>query len=1120
MTVAFTFNIGDYNMMPKNNIDVSTVLEQNRNKATAYTKLAYAVNATNNALRRRGVDSQKFRKQYPEVKRIFDARRTTSSAETDVWTVFNVLLQKRLHNPLAFDSNNTASVAVDVNGRIFHVTIKKVDDKENEYDVQLARYYEAKEGKSTVLKLGEPFTDVLRIKKKKNLLIASDPKTGVSIVRNQYVDRNYQAEAMLATVGMQLEDKGKISPITVNEEQVPVNNAQLVLAGTGAGKGGIIATTAMMRGKGVFVTIPGKLVDDMVREANSFIKSEDGRQLVEKFPDDIAPEDVAAYLHDHPYTVMSHDQLIFYADVLKKQNIFLDEAHIVVPKVTKGDNEAQARSDKLKEIVANNQVLGVTATPTMQLKELLGDPIYDLSLYKAQNNFKTVRAVSSNDVVVNEEKLAENAVKKLLTRSATVQPSMRGWVRDKTKNTVLSSQVQGFVFTDDPNTALEVHNMLSGLKANSNLRAALNKDALQDRFGKKKTREKVDIYDEVTKTQRKIIECNVKIDIIVALGVIKNTKRLQELVRNKKFDELDKIYTNALERKKGTGKVKEILKEFSNKMESAKNETPVLKEYYNSVQEYFDISMKQPSGNIRTNRLLEVSVNKLHAKSRVSELLVEQNNPQAEKNAATLQKKGLRMYVVSTGPLGTGHDDPNIRSTVVVEKHAITKNLDINGSPVIKRVQQCGRLIRANDGIAFGSSVTDEAIPEEERNLTFKEVYSADATERYLHKLKVVDDYLLQNQEVKPLIKTEDLIGDSDPEQIDEETDEEQLWKDLEDVETLFSEDNLEFEDDNSNLEQEDEEQLWKDLEDFEKSLKDNSEFMDDNPEEENLEQEIVTEDTKKTKQELPTIEEVASDLEEDEVDAIYNQQIIASRIAVMNVEEDVEKVTNSVQEFKEAVLKNNEMSVKTLSYIGDVSIKMFDSNETRLKEVLTEHKNSLEVTKKHLQNAKIFNSEFDSNLNQALQKIDSALEQVQELGTASKNIETQIRQEIAQETENMNNNTISLLTNTIENLEQMQHNVETYLQANQGLFSQLWGKLFGESKYNQIQSSQQKISDLLTEAKNHLSNKEQRQGATYTSTDKERYDAEQLATKLKDLQDDIKQKGVELEEDKRGPKI
>ena len=967
-------------MMPTSNSEVSSVLEQDRKKATAYTKLAYAVNATNNALRRRGIDSQKFRKQYPEVKRMVDERRTASGAETDIWSVFNILLQKRLRNPLTFDSNGAANVAVDVNGRIFHVNIEKVGDKDNEYDVQLARYYEEKEGKSTVLKLGEPFTDVLRVKKNRNLLIASDPETGVSIVRNQYVDRNYQAEAMLATVGMQLEEKGKISPITVNEGPVPVNNAQLVLAGTGAGKGGIIATTAMMRGKGVFVTIPGKLVDDMVREANSFIRSEGGKQLVEKFPDNIAPEEVAAYLHDHPYTVMSHDQLIFYADVLKEQNIFIDEAHVIVPRVTEGDSEAQERSDKLKEVVASNRVLGVTATPTIQLKELLGDPVYDLSLYKAQNNFKTVRAVSSDDVVVSGEKLADNAVKKLLTRSAQIRPGMRGWVRDKAKNTVLSSQVQGFVFTDDPNTALEIHNSLSGLKTNANLRTALDKEALRDRFGKKKTREKVNVYDEVTRTQRKIIECNVKIDIIVALGVSKNTKRLQELVRNKKFDELDKIYTNAIERKKGTGKVKEIMKDFNSKMELAKNETPILREYYNSVQEYFDISMKQPSGNIRTNRLLEVKVNQIHAKSRVSELLVEQNNPQAEKNAAVLQKKGLRMYVVSTGPLGTGHDDPNIRSTVVVEKHAITENLDINGSPVIKRVQQCGRLIRANDGIAFGSSVTDESIPEEERNLTFKEVYSADVTERYLHKLKVVDGYLLQNQEIKPLIKTEDLIGDSDPEQVDEEANEydEKLWEGLENFNESF-EDNLEFLEDNPEKEikeLEDNEQLEKDLDNCIESLNDNAD-------KENLEQEIVIEDTENTKQELSSIEEVIDLEEEDKVDDIYKQQVINSRIAIVNVEEDVEKVARSVQEFKDAVLENNEMSVKTLSYIGDVSIKMYDTNEARLKEVLIEHKNSLEATKKHLRKERVFNSEFDSDLNNALQKIDSALEKVRELGTA-----------------------------------------------------------------------------------------------------------------------------------------
>ena len=138
-----------------------------------------------------------------------------------------------------------------------------------------------------------------------------------------------------------------------------------------------------------------------------------------------------------------------------------------------------------------------------------------------------------------------------------------------------------------------------------------------------------------------------------------------------------------------------------------------------------------------------------------------------------------------------------------------------------------------------------------------------------------------------------------------------------------------------------------------------------------------------------------------------------------------------------------------------------------------------------------------------------------------SKDIETQIRKEISQETEKMNSNTITVLTGTIDNLERMQRSVEAYLQANEGMFSRLWDRVFGEDKYNQIQSSQQKIVDLLNDAKNQLKNKEQRKEATYTSTDKERYDAEQLMTKFKDLHDDIKQT-VDLEENdkNKGPKM
>ena len=1123
-------------MIPNTVTETSVVLEQDRKRACAYTKLAYAVNATNNALRRKSIESQKFRKQYPDVKRLLNEK--SESGDIDMWTVFNVLFQKRLYNPLTFASDGTASVAVDVKGKIFHVTLKKVGEQNNEYDVQLAKYYEVKEGKTTVLKLGEPFTDVLRIKKRRNLLIASDPETGVKIVKNQYIDRNYQAEAMLATVGMQMDAKGKILPLTVNEEPVPVNKAQLIVAGTGAGKGGIIATTAMMHGRGIFVTLPGKLVNDMVVEANSFIRSEDGRQIVEKFPDELPPKEVAAYLRDHPYTVMSHDQLVFYANVLQEQNIFIDEAHLIVPKVFKEDSEENVKKESLKGIVANNKVLGVTATPTIQLKELLGDPVYDLSLYKAQNEFKTVRAVSAEDTAVKSEKLAENAVKKLLTRSAKVQPTMRGWVRDPVKNTILSSQAQGFVFTDDPSTALEVHNLLSGLslKSSSDLRATLNKEALRDRVGNKtKTKDKIDIYTEVATEQRNIIECNVKIDIIVTLGITKNTKKLQELVRNRKFDELNKIYTNAIEKQKKTGKVKDIVIALSKKIELISSENPVLKEYYDSVRKYFEFSMDQKLHHNAREKRLEFVIKKLHLGSSISELLIDQKDTAAEKAAAALQKKGLRMYVVSTGPLGTGHDDPNIRSTVVVEKHSVTKNLDIEGNPVIKRVQQCGRLIRANDGIAFGSSVTDEAIPEEERNLTFKEVYSKDATERYLNKTNIVDNYFLQNPDVKPILRNEEvMISDSDPEQIEDDPEIDKLESVLGSLKDEYeSGEQNELLEDDSELNEllADDSELntlladKSDLEDRQafESLREESdekamvdekdELIVDASEEENEEAQTKNLTTPRHSLGLGTIEEDAEG-EEEAIDDKYVRQVLASKTAVAEVENDVKKIIDSAQKFKEEVLANNEMSVRTLSYIGDNVIKMYESCEAKLTEVLNDHKDSLNNTRQHFQKEGISNSEFDSSLNQALKTIDSALGEVQSLSGASKDIDEQTRQEIRLQAEGMNQNTISLLGRTIDNLEKMQRSVAIYLQSNQGFFSRLWDKLFGGNKYQQVQYSQQKIATFLKEAKDQLGSKESKNStASYTSIDKERYNAEKLEGEFKDLKNDIETKGVSLED-------
>ena len=940
-------------------------------KAQAYAKLACAINAVNKALRDKYyVGAKRFEKYYQTeiIKKRLKIAKVEEGENKDVWSIFNALLQRENIRQLSFNDKGRAEIAVEVYSNVFKVTIQKATDStgatiQGAYDVQLQKYFQ---DATDVVKLGpEFFKTPIRINKRGNLLVATDKETNTKIVRDQYIDYDHQVTAMLKTQGLEMDETGEIHPIAniSPPPPPPPYHPQLIVAGTGSGKSGIIATTAMVRGRGIFATQP-ELVGGMVRDVNDFVKKEDGSPIAVGLPSEdpdnpgqpLSEEYVAKFLDDHPYVAMSHDQLILYSGILKDQNIFIDEVHSVVPKSYERDYEEKMAV--LNSIVSNNRVIGTTATPTNQVIDLLGTPnpfpppskkpIYELTLEEAQKVLKTVREIKvyPEELPIEEDQLANEAVKKLLTRHAELTKEMRGYdYKDKAKNTRLSSCTQGLVFTDDAQTAREIHNLLSGLKDNNKLCGTLNSEASRQRSA-----EEADVYKEMTETQRKIIESNIKIDIIVNLGVSTKTRKdLQKLVRNGYFDELGTIYkdsahtyqlmqrkkegliksdqnqmenfcstfdttvkglTNNMSRlrldpdfnalynaylravraeyngdepldsmkrnqairdfreavnnndfkglaklckkttelkfyernklekvnkNKGVNKCEEEVKSLFQKLlpsASALNtimqDPNLIKEAeartlsslqdndgYKKVLEIYKAALKKNHRNDEEGSKKEVVlkeaeekfkellgkipkdtkdfaalkqmyneevrksyttdwkynreignapalgnyysgleayskanteeqdaiVDKLMEESSISALLLEEpKDEEAIKRVKALQAKGLIMHVVSTGPMGTGHSDPNLLSTVVVQKHSIA-DISPDKNPVIKAVQEDGRPIRDDDGIAFGSDVTNKNISVDGRNLTFAQVYSKEATKYYLEKTQAFEDY-------------------------------------------------------------------------------------------------------------------------------------------------------------------------------------------------------------------------------------------------------------------------------------------------------------------------------------------------------------------------------------------
>jgi len=477
-------------------------------KMEAYARLALTVDAAAKALEGgESIPVEMFTKE-------FEAQAVQFGKDVNIWTIFNGLLEKASKEDL-FKSGSTANVVVSVGGKVFNITLKKVSSDQVAFDVNLSMYYLHSDTKRLSIR-DINHGETIRVLQQGNLVVAQ--KGDMRVTQNQYVNRPHQVEAILATVGKKIVD----GDIQQDSSKQTVQPTQLITAATGTGKGGMLGSVASVYGNGIFV-VPDDLVTDAVKEQEHFVG-----MIPKTLPTDIKAEDVERYLKDNPYVVMSHSQLAKFAGNLEGQNIFLDELH-------------QASTSTLEQLKQHkNHILGVTATPNLGLYGVLGQPVYDLSLYRAQNELRSVRQVVCRDGVVKQNELSEKVVSSLLTRSGKVGASMKGYSKSNPqKNVRLSSQVQGMVFSDDENTARQVHSLLSGLGSNAELLGKLNKQASEDRRENGISIE-ASISLELLSAQRQLIKYSMQLEFLKLMGKISDDeeKKLWIAVRNGEGDSI------------------------------------------------------------------------------------------------------------------------------------------------------------------------------------------------------------------------------------------------------------------------------------------------------------------------------------------------------------------------------------------------------------------------------------------------------------------------------------------------------------------------------------------------------------------------------------------------------
>lgn len=574
---------------------------------------------------------------------------------------------------LAFDESGIATVVTYIDGKVLDVEIKQVKNAagEIENDKFEVALIELKLDASGVLIIGKKscYTPVARMTKGDKVIYTAS-KDGLEMSQDKNFNFDHQAQAIDDSVDNRKAEK--------RDEQ----RVQLITAGTGSGKTGILASSAYACGSGIFV-VP----KDMLKETAEGTENFSIGKLAIYEP----PADLAKFLKENLYVALDHDTFIKHCGNLVGENIFIDEVHQLA-----SSNESE--QENLKSFLAANKgedggyTLAVTATPSLETYEIFGNQVSDFSLFDARN----IGAIRD----VKKDHIEDATIKDYALKAFDVSMSN---VDAKT-----SVPVQGIVFFDDENEAGKVNKLFNDPKANSAL------------------------MDQRVKT----VEANIKIDIILQTIRLREEPKATEKDIEDMKDDLQKAFRAGDPKDDiGTAYTKAI-----QGLEQSKKDDIVegLKKISKGIPEYYQVAIdylaKPNTDTVKT----------LFSKkgySEISVLLTEASTIEESDNAKELMNKGIIMRAVSTGtPLSTGYSNKNVLSVVAVQ----TK--PIKPGSAAERVQQFGREIRAKDGVGFATSICDPNKVKEkvEKNLSAYDIFDKDLMDKYTEQLKI--EKVLQQQ--------------------------------------------------------------------------------------------------------------------------------------------------------------------------------------------------------------------------------------------------------------------------------------------------------------------------------------------------------------------------------------
>lgn len=233
-------------------------LKSAQDRLTAYAKIALTVDATTKAFSGEAVTAEQFTKKVKDTP-------VLTSGKKDLWSILNVAISEASKDgaTLFQDGSDVASLAVAVDGKVMQVTLTKVDGSPDAFDVSVSKYSLDRDGELSTTPINNE--DIRVSRQQDGTLSAQMPGSDVVITQTQFLDRPHQVDAVLASVGLSMQDNGSIQPTSK-----AVQTAQLITAGTGSGKSGILASAALAHGSGI-IAVPDNLLSDAVGDTASFV---------------------------------------------------------------------------------------------------------------------------------------------------------------------------------------------------------------------------------------------------------------------------------------------------------------------------------------------------------------------------------------------------------------------------------------------------------------------------------------------------------------------------------------------------------------------------------------------------------------------------------------------------------------------------------------------------------------------------------------------------------------------------------------------------------------------------------------------------------------------------------